>query len=216
MKRLFGAGAAALVTACGGGDALPIDAAGPSPSQAVVAAASHHEIERAISLPEGFAVRRVAFPGRPGDAASVGPSTDEPAAKSLPARAEALELTLYNPSGASSKGFRLASIHGQGYPTLRALLQSPHLRKPEPAAGWSLRCESAVRCTYRALRRGDANFTVELSAEAPARLSADDGAIVISATRISVPVDTTLTLQWWRDGSAEPSRRAVTYLAPPV
>jgi hypothetical protein len=216
VKRLVAGAAAALLTACGGGgEAGPSDATAPAAAQPALATASSRDTNAAVRLPESFAVRRVAFPGRPADAGEAGASTDPLARDVASARAEALELTLYNPAGASSAGFRLASVHGQGYPTLRAVLQSPHARKPEPATDWSLYCESAVRCTYRAVRRGDPDFTVELQEGAPARLSAADGAIVVSASRISVTVDTTLTLQWWRAGRAgSAERRLVTYLAP--
>lgn len=92
----------------------------------------------------------------------------------------------------------LVPVRGTGYPTLYAFVQLNERYRPSPVAGIQAFCATPTRCEYLPPRKADfpEKFTISLSDDSFARLSATDDLVAISTPQLDVakPVTVLVTL----------------------
>lgn len=92
----------------------------------------------------------------------------------------------------------LAPVRGAGYPILYALVHLNEKHRRSPVAEIQASCATPTRCEYLPPRKADfpEKFTISLSDDSFARLSATDDLVAISTSQLDVgkPVTFLLTL----------------------
>lgn len=111
----------------------------------------------------------------------------------------------------------LIPVRGNGYPTLYAFVHLNEKYRPSPVAGIHAFCATPTRCEYLPPRRAGSpeRFTISLSDDSFARLSATDDLVAVSARQMDVakPVTVVVTLTI---PEQPPITRKITYAGPAV
>lgn len=108
----------------------------------------------------------------------------------------------------------LTPIRGIGYPTLYALVHLNERYRPSPVAGIHAFCGTPTRCEYLPPRKADfpESFTISLSDDSFARLSAMDDLVAISTPHLDVATPVTVIVTLTIPGQP-PISRKITYAA---
>ena len=134
----------------------------------------------------------------------------------LAASSGAYEIRLFDQNGWHREAFELVPVRGAGYQTVHAVVVLRGSRTLSPVAGVQPYCATPVRCEYMPPRNANhaERYTVSLSDDSVARLSATNGMIAISARYLEVERPSIVSVTLTVDGQPPVTKR-VTYMKSP-